>query len=106
MKHVLAMFIHEKLSKILTDRSREGSAIEWLCVDVDGCKIINAYKPSTSQLIPTASQCSLTPVLMLVILTASTRIAVIILIVQMENALPKATSLTHTFLRMFIVFFL
>ena len=31
----------------------EGSAIEWLCVDVNGCKIVNIYKTSNSQLTPT-----------------------------------------------------
>ena len=53
-KHILATFVHEKLSWILVDQSSEKSAIEWLCVDTDGCKIVNLYKPPTSQLTLTA----------------------------------------------------
>ena len=35
--------------------SLKRSAIEWLCVDIDGCKIVNVYKPQTSQLILTVT---------------------------------------------------
>ena len=49
-KHGLATFFHEKLSWTFLDQSLERSAIEWLCVDIDGCKIVNVYKPPTSQL--------------------------------------------------------
>ena len=49
-KHGLAMFVHERLKWIFADQSFEGSATEWLCVNVDGCKIVNIYKPPNSQL--------------------------------------------------------
>ena len=51
--HGLAMFVHKMQSWALTDRSPEGSEIDWLCLDVDGCKIVNVYKLPTLQLIPT-----------------------------------------------------
>ena len=44
-KHGLAMFVHERLKWTLFDQSSPTSEIEWLCVDVDGYKIINVYKP-------------------------------------------------------------
>ena len=47
-KHELATFVHEKLSWTLADQSEERSAIQWLCVDIDRCKIVNVYKPPTS----------------------------------------------------------
>ena len=37
-----------------TDQSPEGSANEWSCMDIDGCKIVKVYKPTTLQLTPTA----------------------------------------------------
>ena len=40
-KHGLATLVHKKLSWALTNRSPEGSAMEWWCVDADGCKIFN-----------------------------------------------------------------
>ena len=52
--HGLASFVHERLKWTFADQSLEGSANEWLCVDVDGCKIVNIYKPPNSQLTPTA----------------------------------------------------
>ena len=53
-KHGLATFVYDKLCWTLTDQSPDGSAMEWLCVDVDGLKIINVYKPPSSQFLPTA----------------------------------------------------
>ena len=53
-KHGLATFVHEKLKWTLVDHSCSGSTIEWLCVDIDGVKIINVYKPPPSQLTPSA----------------------------------------------------
>ena len=52
--HGLATFVHERLKWTIADQSLEGSAIEWLCVDVDGCNIVNIYKPPNSQLTPMA----------------------------------------------------
>ena len=49
MKHGLAMIVYEKLSWTLVDQSSERSPIEWLCLDIDGCKIVNIYKPPTFQ---------------------------------------------------------
>ena len=44
-KHGLATFVHERLRYTLLDHSPPTSEIEWLCVDVDGYKIVNVYKP-------------------------------------------------------------
>ena len=49
-KHGLATFVHERLRYKLLDQSPLTSEIEWLCVNVDGYKIINAYKPPTTRL--------------------------------------------------------
>ena len=57
-KHGLATFVHERLKWILFDQSPPTSEIEWVCVDVDGYKIVNVYKPP-----PTRLQVSDLPVL-------------------------------------------
>ena len=44
------MFVHEQLKYTLLDHSPPTSEIEWLCIDIDGYKIVNVYKPSTTQL--------------------------------------------------------
>ena len=49
-KHDLATFIHERLRYTLLDQPPPTSEIEWLCVDVDGYKIVNVYKPPPTQL--------------------------------------------------------
>ena len=49
-KHGLATFVHERLRYTLLDQSPPTSEIEWLCVDVDGYKIVNVYKPPTTRL--------------------------------------------------------
>ena len=68
-KHGLATFFHEQLRYTLLDQSPLTSEIEWLCVEVDGYKIVNVYKPLPMQLqtldLPVFPQ----PVSMLVILT-------------------------------------
>ena len=46
----LVTFIHDRLQCTLTDQSHEEPAIEWICVDVNGLKVINIYKPPTAQL--------------------------------------------------------
>ena len=53
-KHCLATFVHEGLGWTLVDQSSDGSVAEWLCVDIDGVKIVNIYKPPTSRMIPSA----------------------------------------------------
>ena len=49
-KHGLATFVHERLKYMLLDESPPISEIEWLCVDIDGCKIINICKPPPTRL--------------------------------------------------------
>ena len=49
-KHGLATFVHERLRYMLLDQSTPTSEIEWLCVDVDGYKIVNVYKPPPTRL--------------------------------------------------------
>ena len=49
-KHGLATFVHERLQWILFDQSPSTSEIEWVCVDVDGYKIVNIYKPPPMRL--------------------------------------------------------
>ena len=47
-KHGLATFVHDRLKWTLVDQSPTTSETEWLCVDVDGYRIVNVYKsPST-----------------------------------------------------------
>ena len=64
-KHGLATFVHERLRYMLLDQSPPTSEIEWLCVDVDGYKIVNVYKPPPTRLR------TLTPVFTLAILTVA-----------------------------------
>ena len=45
-KHGLATFVQERLKYTLLDQSPPTSGIEWLCVDVDGYKKVNVYKPT------------------------------------------------------------
>ena len=49
-KHGLARFVHERLRYTLLDQSPSTSEIEWLCVDVDGYKIVYVYKPPPTPL--------------------------------------------------------
>ena len=49
-KHGLAAFIHDRLKWILVDQSPALSESEWLCVDVDGYRIVNVYKPPPTRL--------------------------------------------------------
>ena len=44
-KHGLATFVHERLKWTFFDQSLPTSKTEWLCVDVNGYKIVNVYKP-------------------------------------------------------------
>ena len=54
-KHGLATFVHEGFGWTLANQSLDRSAVESLCVDVNGVKIVNDYKPSTSRMIPSAT---------------------------------------------------
>ena len=60
-KHGLATFVHERL-----DQSPPTSEIEWLCVDVDGYKIVRNRERDCE---PWMSQCFLPPVFTPAILT-------------------------------------
>ena len=64
-KHGLATFVHVRLKWTLVDQSPTISETEWLCVDVDGYRIVNDHKPPPTRLL---SQCFLTPFSMLPIL--------------------------------------
>ena len=67
------------------DQSFEGSAIEWICVDVNGYKTVNIYKPLNSQLTSTLFRCFNIPVSILVILIAGTQTGDAIPSVEMKN---------------------
>jgi len=54
-KRCLATVVHEQLKWTLVDHSPEQSETECLCVEAAGYKIINLYKPPTSQLTPKAN---------------------------------------------------
>ena len=49
-KHGLATFVHERLRYTLFYQSPLASEIKCLCVDVDGYKIVNVYKPPPTRL--------------------------------------------------------
>ena len=49
-KHGLATFVHERLRYTLLNQSPLTLEIEWLCVDVNGYKIIKVYKPPSTRL--------------------------------------------------------
>ena len=49
-KHGLATFVHERLKYRLLKQSPLKSETECLCVDVDGYKIVNVYKPPPTRL--------------------------------------------------------
>ena len=49
-KHGLSTFVNERLRYTLLDQSPPTSEIEWLCVDVDGYKIVKVYKPPPTRL--------------------------------------------------------
>ena len=49
-KHCLATFVHDRLKWTLVGQSPATSDTEWLCVDVDGYRIANVYKPPPTRL--------------------------------------------------------
>ena len=49
-KHGLATFVHDRLKWTLVDQSPATSETEWLCVNVDGYRIVNVYKPPPKRL--------------------------------------------------------
>ena len=49
-KHALAMFVYKQQKHMLLNQSPPTLDIEWPCVDVDGYKIVNVYKPPPTRL--------------------------------------------------------
>ena len=84
-KHGLATFVHDRLRWTFAEQSPATSETEWLCVDVDGYRIFNVYKPPPTQL--QASGLPVFPFSMLAILIVRMSTGVIELTVPMESAL-------------------
>ena len=85
-KHSLATFVHEQLKYTFLKQSLLKSKTEWLCVNVDGYKIVNVYKPPPTRLQASDLLVFLTPVVMLVILTARMLTGAMVPTVWMESA--------------------
>ena len=86
-KHGLATFVHERLRYTLLDQSPLTWEIEWLCVDVDGYKIVNVYKNHRQRDCESwISQCFLTPVCTLAILTVVMLTGITMTTVRMVSA--------------------
>ena len=49
-KHGLATYVYDRLKWTFVDQSPSTSDTEWLCVDVDGYRIVNVYKPPPTRL--------------------------------------------------------
>ena len=49
-KHGLATFVHKQLRYTLLNQSPPTSEIEWLCLDVEGYKIVKVYKSPPTRL--------------------------------------------------------
>ena len=85
-KRALATFVHERLRYTLLDQSPLTSEIEWLCVDVDGYKIVNIYEPPPTRLRSLDPWCILTHVFTLAILTVVMLTGVTIITVRTVSA--------------------
>ena len=70
-KHGFATFVHERLRYTLLNQSPPTLEIKWQCVDVDGYKIVNVYKPPPTRLRNWIFRCFITPVFTLAILTVA-----------------------------------
>ena len=49
-RHGLATFAHDRLKWTFVDESLATSETKWLCVDVDGYRTVNVYKPPPTRL--------------------------------------------------------
>ena len=49
-KYGLTTFVPDRIKWILVDQSPATSESEWLCVDVDGCRMVNVCKPPPTRL--------------------------------------------------------
>ena len=85
-EHGLATFVHKRLNWILFDQSPPTSETEWLCVDVDGYKIVNFRNLYRFVCKYQIFQYSHISVSMLATLFASMLIRVMMPTVQMKNA--------------------
>ena len=85
-KHGLATFVHQRLRNTLLDQSPPTSEIEWLCVDIDGYKIVNVYKPPPTRLRTLDLPVFLTPVCTLAILTVVILTGITIITVRTVSA--------------------
>ena len=83
-KHGIDTFVHKRLKWTLFDQSPPTSKTEWLCADIDGCKMVNVYKPPPIRL--QVSDLPVIPVSMLATLIASMLAGVMMPTVQMGNA--------------------
>ena len=93
-KHCLATFVHDRLKWTLVGQSSATSEIEWLCVDVDGYRIVNSTNHHLRDWKRLISQCSLTPFSILAILIVHMSTEIIEPAVPMESALLLGQALT------------
>ena len=93
-EHGLVTFVHDWLKWILVDQSPAAWETKWLCVNVDGCRIVNIYKLNLRNCKRLISQCSLTPFSMLEILIVHMSTGAIKPAVWMESALLLEEALT------------
>ena len=92
--HGLTTFVHNRLKWTLVDQSPTTSEPEWLCVDVDGYRIVNVYKPLPTRLQASDLPGSHTPFSMLAILIVRMATGVIESVVPTESALLPGQALT------------
>ena len=78
------MFVHKLLRYTYLDQLPPISEIKWLCLDVDGYKIVNVYKLSPMRSL--TSQCFLTFVSVTAISTVATLIGVTMISMLTVNA--------------------
>ena len=85
-KNGSATFVHEQLRYALLDQSTPKSEIKWLCLDVDGYKIINVFKlpPTRRQALDLLVFSHLLTVL--AISTAATLVGVTMITARMVSA--------------------
>ena len=85
-KHGLATFVHERLRYTLLDQYPPTSEIKWLCVDADGYKILNVYKPLPTRLQTLDLPVFAHPIFTLAILTVVMLTGVTIITVRTVSA--------------------
>ena len=88
------MFVHDLLKWSLVDQSPTTSETEWLCMEVDGYRIVNVYKPTPVRLQVSNLPVRVVILIVLVILIVRISTGVIELAVPMESALLLGQALT------------